>query len=235
MGGLGNILSGAFGSAFNYFKPKPPPPPPPAQPKYKFGIDISHWNYNPTINWDRVAQNVPKIDFVYIKSSTGVSSLDKRVHLSATEARKRNIPIGYYHYCSLNDENELKDATEEANWFIKVVSLLPSYTMPLALDFEHAPLASLDPNELLAWIKTFFSVLESRGHKDYVLYSYMPFLNAHLPKNHGLGNIRLWIAQYRNTLTLPNGWTKYWMWQYSDSGMVSGITGNVDLNRFNNG
>jgi GH25 family lysozyme M1 (1,4-beta-N-acetylmuramidase) len=84
---------------------------------------------------------------------------------------------------------------------------------------------------VLTWVKTFFATLEKNGFTDYVLYSYMPYLNANLPKNHKLGNIRLWIAQYRQKLTLPDGWDSSWMWQYSDSGSINGIAGKTDLNK----
>ena len=45
--------------------------------------------------------------------------------------------------------------------------------------------------------------------------------------------IRLWIANYNNPPTppLPVGWTKYFMWQYTDSGTIAGIKGNVDLSK----
>ncbi len=73
--------------------------------------------------------------------------------------------------------------------------------------------------------------MAANGYNNYVLYSYAPFLNDHLPANHQLGNIPLWIAQYRNTLTLPTGWSTYWAWQYTDKGTVNGISSVVDLNK----
>lgn len=195
------------------------------------GIDVSHWNGK--IDWKTVATgNTPKVDFVYIKSSSFASGMDEKALFNATEAKKNGVKIGYYHYCSLNDENEEEDAKAEANWFINVLKKLPPSDLPLVLDLEDPKkLLSLDPSEVLTWVKTFFATLAKNGYNDYVLYSFMPYLNANLPKNHGLGNIRLWIAQYRQKLTLPNGWASSWMWQFSDSGSIKGIAGKTDLNK----
>jgi len=43
--------------------------------------------------------------------------------------------------------------------------------------------------------------------------------------------IPLWIAQYRNTLTLPKGWKSCFLWQYTDKGRIKGISTYVDLNK----
>lgn len=205
-----------------FFKPKPKP---------MFLVDCSH--HNGKIDWKSVAtHNTPKVDGVILKTSTGVGGLDPRVLYNATEARKYGLKVGYYHYCSLNDENELDDAQKEAKWFIQVLKTLPTPDLPVVLDIEDPQiLPSLDKLEILNWIKTFFQTLEVNGYKNYVLYSYKPFLETHLPANHGLGNIPLWIAQYRQTLTLPVGWSSYWLWQFSDKGNIFGISGPVDLNK----
>lgn len=196
-------------------------------------IDVSH--HQGKINWPVVAtKNTPKIDGVIIKSSTGVGSKDPLVDFNSRTARANGLKIGYYHYCSLNEEDEIKDATEEANWFINVLKTLPPPDYPVVLDIEDPkkyPGVSLDQKEILTWIKTFFSVLKQNGYNDYVLYSYTPFLNTNLPDNHDLGDIKLWIAQYRSTLTLPKGWKKYWLWQYTSEGSANGISTKLDLNK----
>ncbi|MBO5112556.1 MAG: endolysin, partial [Lachnospiraceae bacterium] len=43
-----------------------------------------------------------------------------------------------------------------------------------------------------------------------------------------LTGYKLWLAQYAATPTYTR--TKYDMWQYSSTGKVSGISGNVDMN-----
>lgn len=200
------------------------------KPKRMYGIDVSH--HQGKIDWNKVATaNTPKVEFVYIKASTGVGSIDPKALYNATEAKKNGLKIGYYHYCSLNNEDELQDSTDEANWFIKTMKGLPQADLPAVLDIEDPQiLSSLDDGEVLAWIKNFFKVLSNSGYK-YVLYSYSPFLDQHLPANHGLGDVPLWIAQYRTSLTLPKGWSKYYLWQFSAKGKINGISTDVDLNK----
>jgi hypothetical protein len=48
-----------------------------------------------------------------------------------------------------------------------------------------------------------------------------------------LADYRLWLAQYGPKPVLPKGYKSLWLWQYSESGTVPGIDGNVDLNAFN--
>lgn len=200
------------------------------KPEKMFGIDVSH--HNDKIDWSKVAQNNPKVDFVYIKTSTGVGSADPRALYNATEARKNGIKIGYYHYCSLNDKNEIEDATAEANWFTHILQSLPTADLPAVLDIEDQnPTVHLEDGEVENWIMAFFETLVNNGIKDYVIYSYSPFLNEHLPADHGFGYIKLWVADYTLPLKLPIGWSSYWLWQYTAKGTISGISTDVDLNK----
>jgi lysozyme len=47
-----------------------------------------------------------------------------------------------------------------------------------------------------------------------------------------LTKYRLWVAQYGPTVKLPVGWDRYFLWQYTDTGQVPGITPPTDLNKF---
>ena len=63
--------------------------------KMKFGIDISHHQGN--VDFAKVATNVPKVDFIYIKATEGVGTIDSKFYVNAENAAKQSIPIGYYH------------------------------------------------------------------------------------------------------------------------------------------
>jgi lysozyme len=200
--------------------------------KNMFGIDVSH--HNGVIDWAKVATHSPKVDFAIIKASTGVGSSDPKCQFNATQAKKNGIKIGYYHYASLNSKDEVNDAKKEALWFTSVIKNYPIPDLPLVLDLEDDnPKVQLDDGEVLNWVRTFFDTLYHNGYPNYVLYSYTPFLDTHLPLNHDLGDIKLWIAQYTSKPTprLPKGWDKYWVWQYSAKGSITGIRSDTDLNR----
>lgn len=196
------------------------------------GIDVSH--YQGIIDWGKVAQNTLKIDFAFIKASTGIGSSDGMLKFNASEARKYGFKIGYYHFASLNNYSVAPDAKAEAEWFLKVISGMPKPDLPLILDIEaEDPKIQLSDEAVLLWINTFFLTLKNNGYANYALYSYTPFLDTHLPVNHNLGSVPLWIAAYTNLQSprLPRGWKDYWIWQYSSKGSVKGIKTNVDLNK----
>lgn len=194
-------------------------------------IDISH--HNGQIDFSQVKEEV---DFIYIKASEGISSTDPKFYSNAKRASEAVIPIGYYHFATLNNEDEITDAKKEAEWFIHTIKQAPAFQLPLVLDIEDdSKKVDLDPNEVLAWVNTFFATLEANGFTNYALYSYTPFLISRLPKGHNLGSIRLWIAAYTKLSTpkLPPEWSSYWLWQHSAKGQVKGINTPVDMNKSN--
>lgn len=197
---------------------------------YITGIDVSE--NNGKINWKLVAKNPTRIEFAFIKATEGIGYVDSKLKVNATEAKAAGIKIGYYHFASLNNANFGADAKSEANEFIKNIKTLPAADLPLILDLETNK-SALEKKSVLGWINTFFAELNSLGYTNAALYSYTPFLDSNLPNPHPLGNIRLWLAAYVNAPQpkLPKGWNNFWIWQYSSKGSVTGIKGNVDMNK----
>lgn len=195
-----------------------------------FGIDISHYQGKP--NFKALATDTSKPDFIYLKATQGVGYIDPNCKVNAAAAVKEGFRIGYYHYASLNSENAIQDAKDEAAAFIKALKTLPNFTMPPALDIEENK-AHLPKEHVRQWINSFLAELAVSGFQDYLLYSYTPFLNENLPADHGFGTVKLWIAHYTGNPkpSLPHGWTHYHIWQYSAKGRLAGIKGDVDLNR----
>lgn len=197
-----------------------------------FGIDVSH--HQGQIKWDEVAKNPQPVEFIFLKASQGTGYTDSEFYSNVKGASSVGIPFGFYHFATLNSENVIKDASDEAAYFLSVINKTLRPALPLVLDIEvESPNVQLDPAQVLSWIKNFFAYLENTGHKNYMLYSGTPFLNYHLPKNNGLGAIPLWLAAYTNKPepVIPSGWKNYTIWQYSDKGKVDGIKGFCDLNK----
>jgi len=74
-----------------------------------------------------------------------------------------------------------------------------------------------------------------------MLYTGSYFIKEHSNFNHPtpgnpLADMPLWIAMYPHVKGNPGfpqdigSWTRWTVWQYSNLGKVSGISGNVDLN-----
>lgn len=194
-------------------------------------IDVSH--HQGIINWEELKKSTPELDGVYIKTTQGVGYTDPLCIQHSVGAASQKLPVGYYHFASLNTTTDIeKDATSEADYFSLVIKNLRPTTLPLVLDIEENK-ALLTKPQVLQWINAFFKRLREHGYANVSLYSYTAFLDSNLPPQHNLGNIPLWIAQYVNKPApkLPKGWTKAWLWQYSCTGTLPGIKGKVDLNK----
>lgn len=193
-------------------------------------IDVS--SYQGNINWQDLEdwnhKSSDPITGVYIKISQGINSHDPKAYINAQGAKDKHLDFGYYHFATLNKSDVVADATAEANDVLAQLKTLPPANMSLALDIETDEL-NLPADQVLAWINKFRSFFPS-----IVLYSGPYFLNQHLPPQHGLGTIPLWLAEYTTGKPLlPQGWSSYWLHQYSDKGQVGGIVGNVDVSRYN--
>lgn len=196
-----------------------------------FLIDISH--HQDGINFAELKASInPRIDAVIIKATEGSNYVDSKLMFNSFQAKKVGFPIGYYHFGTLNSKEVTKDAEQEAIFFLDTVHKAGPHDLPLVLDIETNK-AALSKIEVLAWIKQFFFTLKDHGKENYVIYSSASFLNDNLPDGHGLGNIPLWVAHYTSkpSPAIPHGWSDYWLWQFSQTGRVPGIKGNVDLNR----
>lgn len=196
-----------------------------------YGIDLSH--HNGTINWTKVKQSDPAIAFAYLKATQGVGYKDPAVIPNANGAMTAGIRFGYYHFASLNNSSDIAlDATNEANWFDATIKTLPAANLMPVLDIETNE-KQLNTQQVQLWIVTFLARMNDMGYKNVLLYSYKPFFDDNLPANHPFGTIPLWLAQYRNVAapSLPHGWTKYTVWQYSAKGKVNGINGDCDMNK----
>lgn len=196
--------------------------------RYAIGIDVSH--NNGTINWKKVKNDSQNIQFAYIKATQGIDFVDPKFVANVQACKAAGIKWGAYHYATWNNHDILSDARFEAANFLSKIKMLGTPDMPLVLDAESNDKPPLSPEELLSFIQTFLSEVTKAGY-EVMLYSFPSWLNSYLPKNHGLGKYKLWLADYNGPLNPVNGWSSAYMHQYTDSGKVSGIDGNVDMNK----
>jgi len=85
-------------------------------------------------------------------------------------------------------------------------------------------------------IKKFLDVLEVAVNKRPGIYTSPGFWNYNVvPTPAWTSNYDLWDAHYTTAPSpqIPNGWTKYRMWQYTDKAVVPGVYGHVDGNWYN--
>lgn len=198
------------------------------KPKTMIGIDVSH--NNGSIDWNKVKNDPQGIQFTYVKATQGVDFVDPKFAANVTGAKAAGIKWGAYHFATWNNHNVIQDARLEAANFISKIKTVGVPDMPLVLDAESNEKPALSPEELLTFINTFMSEVTKAGY-EIMFYSYPGWINSYLPKNHGLGKYKLWLADYNGPLNPVNGWTTPYMHQYSEKGKVAGIATNVDMNK----
>jgi lysozyme len=185
------------------------------------GIDVSH--YQGTINWSSVKQ--AGIAFAYAKATDGTTTVDSQFKTNWSGMKTAGIVRGAYHFFE-----PTSDATAQANNFIHTVGSLQSSDLPPVIDVEISNSAS--NSQMISGVTTWLNLVEQGLGRTPMIYTVASFWNAHL--NDQFGNYPLWVAHYDvQSPTIPKGWTKWDFWQHSQSGSVSGVTGNVDLDWFN--
>jgi hypothetical protein len=114
------------------------------------------------------------------------------------------------------------------------------------LDIEYDPYVSTDhTNEcyglsksaMVTWITQFDARIQARTGQDPIIYAPPPWWQTCTGGVADFKQLPLWVPDYSSgsSPTLPQGWTNWAFWQYTSSGSVNGIQGNVDLDQLNPG
>ena len=190
------------------------------------GIDVS--KHNGSINWSKVKD--AGIKFVIIRAGYGSSTVDEKFEEYIKGAIKQDLGIGIYWFSyAISEEKAKKEA-------IKCMEVIKPYkehiNYPVFYDFEYDSVryakkqgVSINKTKATAFAYAFLKEINEGGYIP-GLYTNIDFSNNYFFKNIQR-EYDLWIAQYssRSTYSGPHV-----MWQYSESGRVPGISGNVDMN-----
>jgi lysozyme len=194
------------------------------------GVDVSH--YNGVISWKAVA--AAGIAFAYAKATESVGVSDKKFAANWAGMKEAGLPRGAYHFF-----HPAKAVDAQAARFIAAVGALAPGDLPPMLDLEETsatkdewdavPKAQRVPLAL-QWLQL---VEQALGRKP-IVYTRRGFVQQKLGKAAALATYPLWVAHYTKASkpALPSGWRIWTIWQYTGSGAVAGITGKVDMDRF---
>ena len=184
------------------------------------GIDVSKWQGK--IDWKKVSMS--GIDFAMIRSSFGNMHTDEKLAENVAGCEKYGIPYGFYHYSYADSVNE---ARKEARYFLSVIKKYnPEY--PIVLDIENDHFKKMSRKQVTNIIVAFSEEIENAGY--YVsIYSFANFFNDYVDMSK-IKNYDIWIACWGDEERLNSFYDgPYGMWQYSATGSVNGIDGEVDL------
>lgn len=145
---------------------------------------------------------------------------DARFEQNYKNAKAAGLHIGAYHYLYATTVN---GARREAQGFINNLKG-KSFDYPIALDIEERSQYNLSNSTVEAITKAFMDVCEAAGYYC-LLYSYESFLTAKFSSAFR-SKYDVWCANISRTPSIACG-----IHQYSFTGRVAGIAGNVDLNR----
>ncbi len=183
---------------------------------YIKGIDVSKWQG--VIDWNKVKN--AGVEFAMIRASYGSSNLDPKFEANYQGAKDSGIAVGAYHY---SHATTIEMAKIEVDFLIKTLEG-KQFEYPICLDLEDKAQLDLDKKTLADIALVYFDTLTEAGYYP-MLYSSKSWFTGKLYDT-SLDIFDRWVAQWSDVLTYTG---ELGMWQYSATGSVSGILGDVDL------
>ncbi len=197
------------------------------------------------------------MQFAYAKATEGASgpgTRDTQFAANWANIRAAGLLRGAYHFFSPTSSG----ARQAAN-FLAVVPRLDYGDLPPVLDLEcpkrratdHDPqtvtecLRGVSLNTVLGRIAEWLQTVEQTLGRKPIIYTFPNYfehyLNNATTSTDSLGNLTtfadylLWVAHHRQGASprRVNGWRTHSIWQFTEKGRVAGVTGNVDINKFN--
>ena len=185
------------------------------------GIDVSSHNGN--INFQEVKNS--GVEVVIIKATEGVDFVDSYVNQHYAGASSVGLNIGFYHFMS-----EKTNPTKQAEDFYNCIKD-KSYNVMPTLDIEvnnYGRSAAQITDRCLEFINRF----KELSGQDVMIYTGGYFGRDNLDSR--IKCYPGWIAHYGVSSPMETGFRVVGH-QYTETGHVNGVNGNVDVNNFNEG
>jgi lysozyme len=193
------------------------------------GIDISRWQGN--IDWRSVRAAGTR--FAFIKATEGGDHFDPRFRENWAGARAAGIPTGAYHFVYW-----CRPAHEQAQWFVQhIPQTNDALTLPPILDVEWNGHSRTCPRKVsretaIEKMRLMLRELEQHTGRKPIIYTDIPFHKDVIEGTSEFEGYPFWI---RSTAARPEeryANRRWEFWQYTTTGRVPGIGGNVDRNAF---
>lgn len=203
-------------------------------------IDVSKYNNGEEIDWDKVKED--GIESVIVRCAyrgygdAGNLAADSRFEENIEGALAAGLKVGIYIYSQAINTDE---AVEEANKCLDLCSdYLDELDLPVVMDVEYANPdgegeggrlfnAGLTRAEQTTVSEAFCKTIEEAGYQAMVYANKSMLSNNMNPSDLTDAGYKIWLARYNSYAGYED--SPYLMWQYSSSGSVDGISGNVDL------
>lgn len=190
------------------------------------GIDVS--THQQEIDWPAVAAD--GVDFAILRLghrgySEGGLFLDRTFEQNLRGALEAGLEVGVYFFSQAVTPEE---AEEEADYVLEVLDG-QELTFPVAFDWESIPgdearTDGLDGETMTRCAAAFCERIKDAGYRPAVYFNRTQgYLRYDL---RDLTDYDLWLAEYD---AVPDFYYHFDLWQYSHTGRVDGIQGDVDL------
>jgi GH25 family lysozyme M1 (1,4-beta-N-acetylmuramidase) len=193
---------------------------------YRNGIDVS--SYSGSIDWDAVKN--AGYEFAYLRIGyrgyeSGEIKADEMFDEYYSGATAAGLDVGVYFYSQAISDEEAK---EEAQFVLDTLGDR-EVQLPVTIDVEmaeaeNARTANVSSDQYTDNVLAFSETISDAGLKTMIytnLYGQTFMLNMH-----DLDGLSIWFSDFEAT---PNTEYTFDFWQYSNTGIVDGISGDVDL------
>ncbi|WP_291390049.1 GH25 family lysozyme [Devosia sp.] len=168
------------------------------------------------------------VHFVYIKSTEGKDYIDPNFYDNWRGAQASGMARGAYHFmtwCSL--------ASEQAAWFVRMVPNDPD-ALPPVLDLEWNNHSSCknkhNRDDILEKVRVMLDAMERHTGKVPIIYTDMNFYRDILAGEHF--DSSFWLRSTAAEPHMKYGDRPWLIWQWTQTGTMSGINTEVDRNAF---
>ena len=204
----------------------------------KCGIDVS--DNQGVIDWKKVKE--AGVKFAILRTVRRSSKIDKQLENNIKGCIANGIPADFYKYGYALTEAESEREAKEVVLALETLGIKSAKDVVIWHDVEDDTQTALSTAQLTKICQAFKKVVEYAGY-TYGLYMGKYDFEKGEVKLYDLGETHVWLARYYDGYvlkpfgqepnekykpTVPGG--ELWGWQYTSSGRVKGIVGNVDLN-----
>jgi lysozyme len=187
------------------------------------GIDVSY--YQGTVDWAAVAGDGVK--YAFIRVSDGTGTIDTQFSAYWAASRTNGIIHSAYQFFRPNE-----DAIAQADLLLSKMGTLQPDDLPPVIDVEAT--GGLSPSGVAAAVKAWVDHVTAAIGKPPIIYTGFYFWRDSVG-GPDMTSSPLWHAQYTSAACpdIAAPWTDWAFWQYTDSGTIAGISGGMDVDRFN--
>lgn len=201
------------------------------QPPKLEGVDVSR--FQGTVDWTKVAASGRR--FAMVRASAGSLTTDPAYPANRAGATAAGLKVSAYHYA--NPDSAVNDALNEANFFLGLATPMHGDLVP-ALDVEVTN--GLSVADMQAWVRTWLERVSAQLGVKPMIYTSPNFWTTAMGDTRWFadnGYTVLWVAHWgvkAPSVPASNWGGRSWtFWQYTNCGSVPGISGCVDLDRYN--